>query len=306
MNTVKKILLILTPLAIIAIIWIIFNAIKLITIASDDITYTNTAIQGQVMGRESVTNVFDTDAYSDIPRPSGETFLNNWQDSNKIRKDIYKPIITQETTTSNSTSSVIKPTEDIKDTTNIDTTYQAPSAESSDIWAWVPQTILREQKEVTDQTSPEKIYINNYGTKIKKVVKTLGNQPEIMSRFISGRGEVGNKTELLTMAKKYEALGEELLHITANTTATEGIKRQGYELGNAYISVGKATKWLAEQETTNDAEMIEEIYAYNEQIDHFAKEFVSFANLIGAYGIKFEQGEGGDIFTPPGLSNGTL
>lgn len=299
MTHLKRTLLILIPLAVIVVLAITVIAVKLTTGNQGDITYKDSVAHGQISMQtpaQSSSNVFTTNPYNDVPQGTKDDLLTSWQGSTNIKQGKYIPRIAESTEI-----------QDIIDTATHPTPANTPTAdnlaqEASDIWSWIPQTILREPEQVKQESleiSTMKTYINEFGTEVKKTINTLGDQPKIMGDFITGRGEVGNADKLKVLGKEYENLGIRLMQMSTDSQVSKDIKDSSYELGNAYKDVGVISQLLANQETTDDTETLKDIYLYNKQVDIFATQFISFANLIGAYGVTFTKGEGGDMFTPP-------
>ncbi len=294
MTPLKRTLLILIPLAVIAVLTIAVIAVKLATGNQGDITYRDSAANGQSSMQAPVqqgTNVFTANPYNDVSKSTEDDLLTSWQDSNNIKQGDYAPRVSESIDIQDIIDTA-KPAPSTEDTSQ--STTQSP--DDSGIWDWVPQTILRKPTS-TPQEIPEmaeiKTYVNLYGNTVKEFTRQADNQTKLMEVFIAGRGEEGNTLEIQALAQQYITLSEDLTALPIPS----GFESTAQDLSLAYKGVGEATHNLSL--ATDDTDTLQRLYAYNASVDIFATEFISFANLIGAYSITFTKGEGGDIFTPP-------
>ncbi len=287
MTNIKHIILILTPV-IIVFFGVVWAVIAFLQDSPKQITYSDTPIinnsNNQLYPIEtfqefSNNGVFITEQDDDL--------LNSWQDSDNIKYSDYED--------SNTLNDVDLSEEGVVIDTKQVPTEEEAVVEPNNPWQWLQRTVLKQPKPV--QESAEIVAMRNYGNvyggEIKSFAATTGNQPETMSNFIDGLGEPGNTDAILTLAQKYITIAEVLSEIDGPTN----IRASGIALADAYKEVGEATIELSK--LVNDESAVDYIYTYNNHVDNFAKKFVSFASVFGAYGIKFNKGEGGDILMPP-------
>ncbi len=306
MNKSKIILFISLLLALLMVLFVIFTALNLKT-QNNNITIYDDAIQKQNTQNttQKQTNIYD-DQYkitANANKIQDQNTFTDWQNSANIKQGKYVPQINTNTKTQEIIFADTQEQINTEPTYENENQYTPESPSDSDIWDWVPQTTPEKPVQETPKENTEitkiKSYTNTFGTEVKRAVQALGDQPKIMKNFMTNRGTPNNTREMILLSEQYTELGEKLINITNQSDVPQNMKEVGYTLARAYKNVGVATKQLAQKETTDDTKMLEAIYEYNKQIDAFATDFISFANLIGAYGIIFKKGEGGDIFTPP-------
>ncbi len=295
MTNFKYALLIIT--FIILFIGVIWTVVSLLQNSPEEIRYSDTEIinssDNQLSPKANV-NIFQAssnneDLVESRPIEQSNNLLNSWQDSGNIKHSDYK----KDMRTLKKEPVVEKEKGVITETTQTTETTQ----DSHNPWRWLQRTALKPTKELPQENTKilaMRDYGNNYGKKIKLFAITTGDQPKIMNEFIQGRGNPGNTDALLSLAQKYIDLAEELLKIDG----PENIKVFGIALANAYREVGEATIELSKM-TSSDEGAINYIHAYNKSVDNFAREFVALSSVFGAFGIKFNKGEGGDILMPP-------
>jgi len=227
----------------------------------------------------------------DLEQSSTTDNFTDWQNSDNIRHldttDTTNNTNTQQTNTTIAGKDEYRPVEAQQ---NQDNTI------ASDIWSWVPIIKNTKQSKMAQESTEiaeMRAFGNSYGSTIKRFTLTLGDQPKVMNGFILGRGKSGNTKEIIELGQKYIEISKDLNKIST----PKGFGSTVEALTKAYALVGESTINLSK--ASDDADTVKRVYSYNEVVEDFAHNYLAMVDLFGAYGIKFNKGEGGDIFMPP-------
>jgi hypothetical protein len=168
----------------------------------------------------------------------------------------------------------------------------------SDIIAWLPGRSTTSTTSTTIKTEASiQTDLRDYGNSVGKLVQNFaisaGDQPKLMSNFVSKRNDTTNIQALITLSEQYIDLSDSISAIQA----PKPIATAGNELALQYKRVGDATAKLSTKRT--DDELLQEIYSYNTVVNDFTRSFLNFSRVLRVYGISFDKGEPGDIFMPP-------
>ncbi|GEM_PF-6246433 len=210
--------------------------------------------------------------------------LPDWQDSPNIKQAQYVPrVLTDEATSNNDQR------------TDVEHAPSPPTTNLIDIWSWLPSAKPSVKQETKSDPLKDEIHIygNSFGTLVKKFTSTAGDQVQIMSDFVAGRGKHGNTDALVRLGSQYIELADSL----SKLTPPPGFSSTSEALIRLYKEVGEASLMLA-QATTDDTATVSLIYSYNDVVGEFAQKFITFSSTFGAYGVTFTKGEGGDILMP--------
>jgi hypothetical protein len=292
MKTLTYSLFLLILVSILIVVGVIIAALLTLTQSNTaELNYDNTpsiSSAPPVKYSDFVTNLFTQDS-GEAGKETQDTF-SDWQESENIKYTQYTP----------DTSEVVVS----GGTLESPTTEETPSSPDTstpgfDIWGWLPTTKVSTPR-VEEGPSPINIaiktYANTLGDSIQIFTTQAGDQPKILQEFIEGRGTPGNSEALMSLGESYINLSRELQSIVADDLIPLDVRNRGDNLARSYTVVGEATKHLTNAEPMNDEDTIAAIYDYNAQIDIFAKDYLAFVTIIGAYGVTFTRGEGGDIF----------
>ncbi len=307
----KQIIFITAPILIFIVLFVLYIKANIFdkehNLNSIDM-YPDTVIAPKSDYRRNKDLQFKSDEPKESPPLSSEYDLfNDWQQSDNIKQ--VSDTFAENTSVGNEIGKPPKKVDEqqLVRINNIKTVETNPGIDNDlyeeDFWAWIPQININKKEKTMQKTDSEREklrnFINEYGEKVKKNVRKMNNQPEIMKEFMQNRGKPGNKDRVNELANKYKELSVELEEFVQSESIPANFRDMGLRLSKSYGNVGAAHKMLADRETTSDADMLKVLYEYNSEIDKFAKDFIAFANLVGAYGFMFGQHEGGGIFTPP-------
>ncbi len=230
---------------------------------------------------------------SDTPKPQADS-LPDWQQT--------KDTTTQVVVVNNDEPTSPPPTKSMPTTITDEPKEQSILPDYiSDLWSWLPtkQPSTSQEQTPTPSKTPLELAIYDYGNEVGNTIKEFtlkaGDQPQLIQNFVDDRESQQTGDALLQLGQQYITLSESLKVAQAPIPLVEPVTK----LSEGYKKVGEATIALVGK--VSDKDLLDEIYRYNATVDEFAKSYIKFAKIFKLYGIKFNKGEGGDIFMPPSL-----
>lgn len=129
-------------------------------------------------------------------------------------------------------------------------------------------------------------YGNEVAGAIDSFIETQGDQVAIVNAFVN---DVTNTDGVIALAESYDQLAE---HIAA-LSAPSPVQNSNTRLAGAYKNVSIYMRALTENP---ESDLANKLLAYNTQVEEVVVEFITIADILGAYGVVYQDSEPGAMF----------
>lgn len=176
------------------------------------------------------------------------------------------------------------------------TKNQSTKPASADAYAYVPSGLISiasaGQSDMTPTQQALYEYGNQVGSDIQGFELSHSNQPQILTDFADDRTNPDKIAAMKRLGSDLSALGD--LIDSTDPVPTQMTNAQA-ALAASYREIGTKLGKIPDANQT-DATLVNAMEVYDASADKFARNFVSFAQLFPAYGVKFSNSDGGSVF----------
>ncbi len=174
-------------------------------------------------------------------------------------------------------------------------TKVAPLA--SDAYSFIPAGLLSispdvDQSERTEAQQKLYDYGNDVAGSIRSYEDLYRNAPHIMKNQFEDRRNPEKNAVLLNLANSLAEVGNALLVVeevpSQISTAHQKLAKSYKEMGEKLSRIPKAG---------SDQALLDAMTTYNASAETYTKNYIAFATLFSAHGVKFKSGDPGSIFT---------
>mgnify|MGYP001564547695 CR=1 FL=1 len=166
-----------------------------------------------------------------------------------------------------------------------------------DAYLFIPSGLLSmspdvDQSERTEAQQKLYDYGNDVAGNIQSYEDLYRNAPQIMKNQFEDRQDSEKSAALLNLAGGLAGVGSALL---AKEEVPSQILIAHEKLARSYKEMGEKLSRIPAAKS--DQALLDAILAYNVAAETYTKNYVAFATLFSAYGVKFKSGDPGSIFT---------
>lgn len=175
------------------------------------------------------------------------------------------------------------------------TTGQNNGSSARDVYSFIPSGLMSTTTPLSTRSDTQEA-LYNYGNEVGSTIQSFEEQHPTSVFTLKDHAEDRNNPQkaaaVEAVARALEDVGQSLLSMEG---APGGVAAAHDALGQSYISIGTNLALVAKSK--DDTEFLKAIEVYNASADTFIKNYVSLAQLLGAYNVVFSPVDSGSVFT---------
>lgn len=169
------------------------------------------------------------------------------------------------------------------------------SASATTSYSFIPSGLMSTTTAETKRTSTQQT-LYDYGNEVGSYIQSNEEQnpgvAQILKNQVEDRADAGKAAAVGAIARGLRDVGESLEAIEDVPSQMASVHKA---LAKSYGAVGTNLSLIPKAQS--DSEFIAVIEKYNASADVFVKNYIAFAELLGAYGVIFADSDAGSVFT---------
>ena len=163
-------------------------------------------------------------------------------------------------------------------------------------YEFVPSGLIATTSQSYRSRTPAQRVLYEYGNEVGSTIQAFEslhpNQAQVLKDQAEDRTDLGKAEALKRLGNDFANVGKTLL---AMEEVPASLQITHDALARSYIDAGEKLALVAD--AANDAEFVASIQGYDDAADVFIRNYVTLAQLLSSYDVRFSPEEPGSVFT---------